>query len=90
MRLVEIPNLEYKTFEKIRDAIYRNESYAVIHIGYSPGNKLGIFNFWDSDYIPDELKPFVKIIPGSREKMQKISDELKPIVTELELIKMTR
>jgi len=76
MRLCKIPNLEYKDFEAIRDVLYANVPFAVIHVGYSPKMKTGIFNFWDSDYIPDEMKKFIMQPPLSRENKEKMTKEL--------------
>jgi len=76
MRLCKISNLEYPDFEKIRDVLYANIPFAVIHVGYSPKLKVGIFNFWDSDYIPDEMKPNIMQPPLSRENKAKMSAEL--------------
>jgi hypothetical protein len=76
MRLCKIPDLEYKVFEKIRDTLYANIPFAMIHIGYSPALKVGIFNFWDSDYIPDEMKSFIMQPPLSRENKEKMTREL--------------
>lgn len=76
MRLCKIPNLSYEDFEKIRDVIYSNVPFALIHVGYSPKLKVGIFNFWDSDYIPDEMKKYILQPPLSRENKEKMTKEL--------------
>jgi len=80
MRLVKIPNCEYKDFEKIRDVIYANVPFAVIHVGYSASLKLAIFNFWDSDYIAEELKPYIMQPPLSRENKAKMTAELAAVM----------
>jgi hypothetical protein len=79
MRLVKIPNLAYETFERIRDTIDSNIPFAVIDMRYSPKLKVGIFNFWDSDYIPEEMKPFIVQPPLSRENKAKLTSELASI-----------
>jgi len=79
MRLVKIPKLEYSSFEKLRDAIDSIIPFAVIDIRYSPKLKVGIFNFWDSDYIPEEMKPFIVQPPLSRENKAKLTSELASI-----------
>jgi len=76
MRLCKIPNLDYKQFEAIRDVLYSNVPFALIHVGYSPILKVGIFNFWDSDYIPDEMKQYIMQPPLSRENKEKMTKEL--------------
>jgi hypothetical protein len=76
MRTVKLVNCSYEKFNKIRDVIYNNIPFALIHIGYSPELQVAIFNFWDSDYIPDELKPFIMQPPVSRENKEKMSLEL--------------
>jgi len=83
MRLVKIPNLDYKDFEKIRDCIYANVPFAMIHIGYSPILKLGVFNFWDTDYIPDELIPFIVQPPFNRENKAKMTKELAEVMKNI-------
>lgn len=80
MRLIKIPNLEYKDFETIRDTIDTIIPFAVIDVRYNPHLKLGIFNFWDSDYIPEELKGFIVQPPLSRENKAKMSTELAEIM----------
>jgi hypothetical protein len=80
MRLCKIPNLEYPKFEQIRDAIYSTIPFAVIHVGYSPKLKLGIFNFWDSDYIPEEMKQFIMQPPLSRENRELMTKALKDAI----------
>jgi hypothetical protein len=76
MRLVKIPNLEYKDFEIIRDTIDANIPFAVIDMRYSPKLKVGIFNFWDSDYIPENLQQFIVQPPISRENKDKLKADL--------------
>lgn len=76
MRLVKIPDLEYKDYEVIRDTIDSNIPFAIIDMRYSPKLKVGIFNFWDSNYIPDEMKQFIMQPPLSRENKAKMTTDL--------------
>lgn len=80
MRLIKIPNCSYEQFVKIRNVIDKNIPFAVIDIRYNPDLKLGIFNFWDSDYIVDELKQYIVQPPLSRENKEKMSLELAEVV----------
>jgi len=82
MRLCKIP-CSYEQFEKIRDVIYANVPFAVIHVGYSTKLKIGIFNFWDTDYICDSLKQFILQPPFSRENKAKMDVELEDIVKSI-------
>jgi hypothetical protein len=82
MRTVKLTDCSYEKFNKIRDVIYNNIPFALIHIGYSPELKVAIFNFWDSDYIPAEMTPFIMQPPVSRENKQKMSDALADLFTE--------
>lgn len=83
MRLCKIPNLSYDQFEKLRDAIDKTIPFAVIDIRYSKNLKCGIFNFWDSDYIPDEMKQFIIQPPLSRENKAKLTDDLATVMNEI-------
>ena len=76
MRLVKIPHCEYARFEQIRDAIDSVIPFAVIDIRYSPKLKQAIINFWDSDYIPEEMKPYIVQPPLSRENKDKLNELL--------------
>lgn len=78
MRLVKI-ECTYDIFVKIRNAIDKNIPFAVIDIRYNPDLKYTIINFWDSDYIPEELIPFIVQPPLSRENREKMTHELKNI-----------
>jgi hypothetical protein len=72
MRLVRIPNLEYEDYERLRDAMFDVIPFAIICPEYSKKLKTGFFNFWDSDYIPDELQKFIVQPPLSRENKDKM------------------
>lgn len=80
MRLVKLQPCTYSQYETIRDVIYRNIPFAVINIDFSAAEEMAIFNFWDSDYIPDELKPFIMQPPLSRENKAKMSKELSEVI----------
>jgi len=80
MRLIKIENCSYEKFEGIRDAIYETIPFAVFHVGYSKKLKLAIFNFWDSDYIPDEMQDLVLRPPIDRENRALLKKELAKLV----------
>lgn len=84
MRLIKIPNLEYKEFEALRDIIYTYIPFAILYIGYSPKLKLGVFHFFDSDYIAEELKKYILQPPLNKETVEKMSKELAPIMLAIE------
>lgn len=80
MRLVKIPNCSYDQFEKIRDAIYEVIPFAIINEGYSRKLNVAIFNFWDSDYIPELLKQHIVQPPLSRENIELLHEKLKEAI----------
>ncbi len=77
--MLKIP-CNYETFEAIRDVICSEVPFALINAMYS--KKLGeaFFNFWDSDYIPDDLKKFIMNPPTSREQKQRMREKLSQVV----------
>lgn len=76
MRLIKIPNIEYQTFEKVRDAIFDTIPFACIESVYSKKLRTGFFNFWDVTYIPDSLKQYIVQPPMSRENVEKLHQAL--------------
>jgi len=78
MRMIKFKS-EYSVFEKVRNVIDSVIPFAVIDIRYNPNTKETIVNFWDSDYIPDELKKYIVQPPLSRENKEKMSNELKAL-----------
>lgn len=59
MRIIKIPNCPYPTFDEIRDEILSKVPFALINDVYHQKAEIAYFYFWDSDYIPDELKRFI-------------------------------
>jgi len=59
MRLIVIDNSDYNSYEILRDKLYKEIPYAIVHIGYSKLLKRIVINFWDSDYIPNDLKKYI-------------------------------
>ena len=59
MRIVIIDDCEYERYEEIRDYIIKKIPFAIVNDMYSRKHKRAIFNFWDSIYIPDDLKDYV-------------------------------
>ena len=76
MRLIKIENCSYERFEQIRDAIFEVIPFAIINQGYSKKLKMAIFNFWDVEYIPDELKKYIVQPPLSRENKELLKEKL--------------
>lgn len=58
IRLIQIPDLEYEEFYQIRREIMLKAPWALLNSDYFREDKIGYFHFWDSDYIPDELRKF--------------------------------
>lgn len=77
MRLVKLENIEYKEWELIFRSIIEVIPFALLNQGYSKELKTGFFNFWDSDYIPNELKPFIMQPPLSRENLGLLTEKMK-------------
>ena len=42
--------------------------------------KIGMFNFWDSDYIPKCLEPFVLRPPKHREPVDELQNEIEALL----------
>ena len=76
MRLIKIENCSYERFEAIRDAIYEVIPFAIINQGYSKKLQMAFFNFWDVEYIPDELKQYIVQPPLSRENKELLKEKL--------------
>lgn len=80
MRLIKIQPCSYKTFSAIRDAIYSVIPFAIINQGYSAELSMAIFNFWDVEYIPDELKKYIMQPPLSRENKELLKEKLREVL----------
>lgn len=76
MRLIKIQPCSYEKFEAIRDTIYEVIPFAIINQGYSKKLEMAIFNFWDVEYIPDELKKYIMQPPLSRENKKLLKEKL--------------
>lgn len=76
MRIVVIDECSYERFEAIRDAIYEVIPFALFNEGYSSKLKRAIFNFWDVEYIPEELKKYIMQPPLSRENKELLKEKL--------------
>lgn len=83
MRLLKIPNLDYAGFEAIRWAIYKHIPFAIINDTYLAKQKIGYFNFWDTEYIPLKLKPFIVQPPASREPVDKLLAEMTEVFDKI-------
>jgi len=79
MRLISIDDCSYERFEAIRDAIFEVIPFAIINQGYSKKLKRAIFNFWDVEYIPEELKKYIMQPPLSRENKALLKQKLKDL-----------
>lgn len=80
MRLVKIPECPYELFEKIRDIILDHVPFSMLNDIYHKKRQTAYFYFWDSDYIPFQLKPFIVQPPADREPMEK---QMKALEEEL-------
>lgn len=79
MRMIKIENCSYHKYDIIRNAIMSVIPYALINQDYSKELKLAVFNFWDSDYIPKDLKKFIMQPPLSRENQDLLHKKLSEI-----------
>lgn len=68
MRTIKIPNCSYEKYSKIRDIIIRIVPFSIINDMYSKEEQIGAFNFWDSDYIPENLAKYIVQPPLHRER----------------------
>lgn len=76
MRLIKIENCSYERYKQIRDAIMEVIPFAIINQDYSSKLQTAIFNFWDVEYIPDELKQYIVQPPLSRENKELLKEKL--------------
>ena len=85
MRTIRIEGIEYKVYAKIRQVLFKTVPFAIINNDYDPEGKVCIVNFWDSDYIPDELKKYILQPPLSRENKEELSKGLSDLADEIDL-----
>ena len=78
MKTIQIKDCSYEKFEAIRDIIYEYIPFSIVHLGYSKKLKLAIFNFWDSDYIPDKLKLY--IMPLNKALLTSLNEKLRQVL----------
>lgn len=78
MKTIKIKDCSYEKFEAVRDIIYEYIPFSIVHLGYSKKLKLAIFNFWDSDYIPDRLHPY--IMPLNQALLARLNKELEKVL----------
>lgn len=86
MRTVMFFDEEYDDYEKKFDAIIDIKNggvpFALLNQGYSHRLKISFFNFWDSDYIPEEWKANIIQSPQSREDKEKMKSALASVELE--------
>ncbi|MHA1440268.1 MAG: hypothetical protein ACTSPK_00200 [Candidatus Heimdallarchaeota archaeon] len=80
MKLVVIENCGHDFYAKTLDVILKETPFALINQAYN--NTIAYFMFWDSAYVPDELKVYIKDIPQNPEKTQRINDKLKKLIKQ--------
>ena len=80
MRTVRIEKLEYAEYGEIMDSITETIPVALLNQYYSARLHTGFFSFWDSDYIPDEMKPFILQPPVARENKKVFKARLKFLI----------
>ena len=78
MRMVEIKNIEYKEFARIRDKLCTKIGFALINERYLADQKIAQFNFWDSDYIPKQLKEFIVNI--NRKLVEEVEESIGDVI----------
>ena len=59
MRTVIIKVCEYGIFEIHRDQCLMFKPFGLISAIYSTKLKMAMFQFWDTDYIPDNMQQFI-------------------------------
>lgn len=82
MRLIKISKCSYEQYESIRDAIYSVIPFALINNEYSKKLETAFFNFWDVEYIPDDLKRFIMQPPLSRENKELLHEKMMDAVKD--------
>lgn len=88
MRTVKIPECPYKLFENIRDIILETAPWATLKESYSTQLHIAVFTFNDSQYIPEDLKPFMLEPPADmnsiNEKVRfQCSEDLEEIMNRM-------
>lgn len=76
MRLIKIENCSYESYSKIANAIYSVIPFALINDAYRKDLRTAFFNFWDVEYIPEELKKYILQPPLSRENKELLHEKL--------------
>ena len=76
MRMVKLTECSYELFEQLRDVILDHVPFAMINDIYHKKRETAYFYFWDSDYIPKQLHPFIVQPPADREPMEKQMEAL--------------
>ena len=80
MRMIKIEDCSKEQFEKIKLAICDVIPYALINSEFvfnsTEHPPFAIFNFWDSDYIPEKLKKYIMQPPLSRENKELLHKKL--------------
>jgi len=57
METIWIDNCSHEQFKKLRDSLFRNKNYGLIGPpGYSPDERIALFVFYDSKYVPMEMR----------------------------------
>lgn len=76
MRTIIIPDCSYEKYRAIMDAIMDTIPFAVLNQNYSQNTQKAMINFWDSDYIPEELKEYMLIPSTLRENVEELQKRL--------------
>lgn len=85
MRTIKIEPCSYELYTAIRDKIMKFIPFCLINQDYSPNEQIAMFNFWDSDYIPQILEKYILRPPKHREPIDKLQEELTKIATNYQL-----
>ena len=75
MRLLKM-EIPYEKFNKIRGAILKHIPFALINDTYDSETGIAYFNFWDTEYIPKQLKKYIVQPPAKREPVEKLIEAI--------------
>ena len=59
MRTVIIKDCAYSEFEKHRDTCLKFKPFGLITAIYSNNLNMALYQFWDTDYIPNSLEKYI-------------------------------
>ncbi|MHA1382338.1 MAG: hypothetical protein ACTSR3_01130 [Candidatus Helarchaeota archaeon] len=78
MKLVKIENCGHELYARILGILLKEIPFALINQAYN--NTIAYFMFWDSAYVPEELKKYIVEIPENPEKVNRINNNIKKLI----------